>query len=150
MAKKKLPEVGAEIEALCSKCKVATVHVVSVIKNDKITKVMCKSCLSTHRFKSPDEITDEAPASKKKTAKKTVKKAKVPAIPKTREERKWNRLLAQVDAGHPIEYTMAGEYTEHDVISHSTFGLGVVHKVLDTNKMSVVFQIGVKTLVQKY
>ncbi len=143
MADKKLPEVGSEVEALCSKCKRATVHVIEVIKNDKITKVMCKSCLSSHRFKSPEEAVKVKAAPKKRVA-------KVPAPPKTREERKWSRLLAQVDVEHPVEYTMKGKYAERDVISHNTFGLGVVLKVLDTTKMSVVFQVGVKTLVQNY
>ena len=147
MADKKLPEVGSEVEALCTKCKSATVHVVEVIKKDKIAKVMCKSCLSSHKFKSPEDAV--AVIAKVKAAPKK-RVPKVAAPPKTREERKWSRLLAQVDVEHPIEYTMKGKYAERDVISHNTFGLGVVLKVVDTTKMSVVFQIGVKTLVQNY
>ncbi len=143
MADKKLPEVGSEVEALCTKCKSATVHVVEAIKNDKITRVMCKVCLSSHRYKSPEEPVKVQTVPRKRAT-------KVAAPPKTREERKWSRLLAQVDVEHPIEYTMKGKYAERDVISHNTFGLGVVLKVLDTTKMSVVFQAGVKTLVQNY
>ena len=60
MLSKNTLEVGAEVEAMCTKCKGPSIHVIEVIKNDKITKVLCKSCLSTHKYK-PVESEKDAP-----------------------------------------------------------------------------------------
>jgi hypothetical protein len=149
LSKKKL-EPGAEIEAFCSKCKGPSIHVIEAIKNDTITRVMCKSCLSSHKYKP----VEEAPPKKKSasTAKKTTStakktpKAKKP--PKTKEERKWARLMAKADENNQTDYEMSGSYSELDVINHSSFGVGVVVKVIQDNKVSVAFQDGVKTLIQ--
>lgn len=143
MLSSKTLEVGTEVEALCTKCKNATTHVVSVIKNDEIARVMCKACLTTHRYRPITEII------KKKLAKlKKIKKTKEAS--QTRESRKWNKLLEQADASKAVSYRMGISYTENDVIQHDMFGLGVVVKILDASKMSVVFSTGVKNMVQNY
>ncbi len=141
MSDTKTIQVGDEVEALCGTCKAATVHVVEVVKNDKITKVMCKSCMSSHRYRLP-----EKEAVKKVAAKKTKSAAKKPT--KTKEQRKWSRVLSKVDSEHPTEYSMGSTYNANDVIEHSKFGVGVVIEVVDPYKVAVVFEQGQKTLVQ--
>ncbi len=144
MSDTKIIQVGDEVEALCGVCKDATVHVVEVIKNDKITKVMCKSCMASHRFR----VADEAGRAKLAEKKATKKVAKIKKPPKTKEQRKWSRVLSKVDAEHPTEYTMGSTYNANDVIEHSKFGVGVVIEVVDPYKVAVVFEQGQKTLVQ--
>ena len=61
-------EGGEEIEAMCGSCKDATLHVVEVIKDDKVAKVMCKSCLRSHKYRKPVAAGEKKP--KKKTAAK--------------------------------------------------------------------------------
>ena len=138
MNKKVKLEVGKEVTAYCSKCKDTTVHVVEIVKKESIAKVMCKACLSSHRYRTS---ADELPV---KTGKKPVKKAPV----KTAEEKKWHRMMAKTDIESPIEYTMQKSYKALNVIQHHTFGVGVVREVISTTKMSVVFQDGERTLVQ--
>jgi ribosomal protein L44E len=121
----KKPKVGQEVKALCSRCKDETVHIVEVIKNDKIVKAMCKSCHASHKYR----VT-------------AAKKSKTP------EERKWSRIMAKTDADTPIEYKMDRSYAELSVIEHHTFGIGVVKEILAPTKISVVFQDGMRTLVQ--
>lgn len=141
MSQSKKIQVGDEIEAMCGTCKDATVHVVEVIKEDKVTKVMCKSCLNSHRYRRP-VAAGEKPAIKAKTQKAS---NKAPA--KTKEQRKWSRVMAKVEGEKPLNYDMSDEYKENDVIDHSKFGVGVVSEVIDPTKMSVVFEDGEKTLV---
>jgi len=143
MVNTKPPEVGAEIEALCTKCKDATVHVITIIKKDEIARVMCKSCQSTHRYRQVDDKIRKKIARLKKV-KKTRKETE------SREHKRWNKLLEQADPAKAVAYKMASTYAENDVIQHDTFGLGVVVKVLDVNKVSVVFSDGVKNMVQNY
>lgn len=140
MSDSKKIQVGDEIEAMCGVCKTATVHVVESIKDGKPTKVLCKSCTASHRYRKP---VVEGAAKPKKAKKAAVKKPT-----KTKEQRKWSRVLAKVDAENPVEYAMTSTYDANDVIEHSKFGLGVVVDVVDTSKVSVVFEEGEKTLVQ--
>jgi hypothetical protein len=141
MSKKAKIEVGKEVIAFCSKCKDSTTHVVEVIKNEKISRVMCKVCLSSHRFR-----TDEKEETTEKKVRKTAKKAP----PKTSQEKKWERIMAKTASANesPIEYKMQNSYKVLNVIQHHTFGVGVVREVYGTTKMAVVFQIGEKVLVQ--
>jgi hypothetical protein len=143
MLEGKKPEIGAEVEALCPKCKGATIHVIEVIKTPELMKVMCKACMSSHRYRPA------TPENTKKLIKtKKVKKPKVD--PKSREEKKWNRMLEQADREKAVSYAMNRSYTENDVIEHMKFGLGVVVKIQDTGKITVIFQDGLKNMVQNY
>jgi hypothetical protein len=132
-------DVGNEVEAMCRTCKGPAIHVIESIKNDKIDKVLCKGCNKSHKYKPVVEEGDEKPA------KKTTKRA---APTKTKEERKWSRLLNKVGQDNPIDYTMSEIYNEKDVLNHGKFGIGVVHEVIDHTKISVVFKEGTKVLIQ--
>lgn len=136
-------EVGDEVEALCNKCKDLTLHVIEVIKEEKIAKVMCKSCMSSHRYR----IVENLPELK---AKKVVKKkVKTGESSKTKEQRKWTRLMSKANAETLVDYRMDGQFTENDMIKHDKFGIGIVLEVLDQNKISVSFEDGIKTMVHK-
>ena len=141
MLSKKKMEIGIEVEALCNKCKAATVHVVVAIKSQDMVRVMCKTCSSLHRFKAP-----ESKGVKKADKLQKAKKAKL--TPEAKESRKWNKLLMAADPGKAVAYSMSHGYAENDVIQHDKFGLGVVVKIVDPSKISVVFEGGIKNMVQ--
>src|ERR1700750_489995 len=66
--------VGADVEALCSKCGDVW-HVVVAKVGEQIVKGQCKQCGGYHRYKSPQR----APAERKRpSAIRTVKEAKAP------------------------------------------------------------------------
>ncbi len=138
MSEAKTIEVGDEIEAMCGTCKAATVHNVEVIKDGKVTKVLCKSCHNSHKYRKPVEEGEAKP-------KKKATKAKKPT--KTKEQRKWSRVMGKVEGTEPQSYDMSEKYEEQNVIDHSKFGVGVITEVIDPTKISVVFEEGVKTLV---
>ncbi|HOT98368.1 MAG TPA: hypothetical protein PLN61_00315 [bacterium] len=143
MLSKKKMEIGIEVEALCNKCKAATVHVVVAIKSQDMVRVMCKTCQSLHRFKSPE-------SKLLKKAGKVVKPKKAKLTLEARETKKWNKLLTAADPEKAIAYSMSQGYSENDVIQHDKFGLGVVVKILDPSKISVVFEDGLKNMVQNH
>ncbi len=138
MPKKLKLEVGQEVEAMCTKCKGPSIHVIESFKDDKIFKVLCKGCNSSHRYRPVTE-------SNIKKMKEAVKKK---APPKTKEERRWSRLLNKVDFEEPVDYQMDKSFGEREVINHSKFGMGVVVEIMDQTKISVAFKEGTKTLVQ--
>lgn len=139
MSETKTIQVGDEIEAMCGTCKAATVHHIEVIKDDKVIKVLCKSCNNSHKYRKPvDDDATEKP--KRKTA-----KTKTPT--KTKEQRKWSRVMGKVEGIEPQPYNMSETFKEQNVIEHDKFGVGVVSEVIDPTKISVVFEDGEKTLV---
>jgi hypothetical protein len=135
----KKAQIGEEIEALCGSCKGATVHIIESIKNDKIVRVMCKICLSSHRFRKPEELL--ALKSKRKS------EPKKPVNPAVKSQRKWSRLVSKMENETPKDYHMTEKYVQNDVIVHSKFGTGVVVSVVDPTKITVVFEEGQKTLI---
>ena len=139
MATKKTFDIGDEIEAMCNKCKSPTVHVVEALKNGKVTKVMCKSCTSSHRYRKPG---------KEKTTKAKSKTTSTGKKKKTKEQRRWSRMMGKADTENVKEYKMDASFEVYDVLDHEQFGEGVVTEVIDPSKILVTFEDGSRTLVQ--
>ena len=132
-------EVGTEVQAYCRKCKENSIHVITSIKNDMIDKVICNGCKSTHKYKPPLEP-DAIEAEKAKAA--------VPKVKKSRASTAWNRAMAAGDEDAAIEYKFDKNYEPKTMINHKKFGFGIVKKVLTVRKIEVLFQDGLKKLVQ--
>lgn len=58
--------------------------------------------------------------------------------PKTDED--WRQLLLEAGTEGVPEYRIADGYREGALIMHTTFGLGVVTKVISPRKMEVIFE----------
>ena len=138
-------EVGKEIEAQCKPCKSDTVHVITTIKDDVIKKVMCKACNATHAYKPPES--EEAPKPKRGRPKKAEN-----GKPKVRRRRKadWSTLITKIDESQAVDYSMGADYSEIEAINHKKFGVGIIIKILDENKMQVVFEVETKVLAQNW
>jgi hypothetical protein len=139
MLKKAKPyEVGQEIETVCTKCKTEMLHVVTVLKGTKITKVMCKGCLTTHVYKESST-----------TATGGTKPA---AATKGRRSRKydWPTLVDGLEEGEIVDYDLSRPFAERQAIRHKKFGVGVITKVIDDGKIEVVFQDDRKVLAQNW
>lgn len=149
LAKTKI-EIGSEIESICTKCKIPTAHVITGLKGNTITKVMCKICLTYHKPKYEEKImtSSRGKATAKKASPKSLKEKK----PKTRESRKWNRLLKKVnfEDEEALDYHMSETYESDSVIRHPNFGVGVITDVTSKKKIQVFFQDGEKTLVHNW
>ena len=99
MTKVKTLEAGSEVEAMCKKCKAPTAHVIEVVKNDEIKKVMCKSCFSSHRYISPLEAEQEEikkAAVKKATSKTTKTKKSSTSKCKSDQNKRREKMVAFV------------------------------------------------------
>jgi hypothetical protein len=155
MAEQLNVDVGSEVESMCTKCKLVTVHVVSAIKDDKITKVMCKSCLSSHRYRPVDEET-KAEIVQKAQERKLVAQKAARKRAATSAARKWENLLTKVQDEEqeqeqdPTEYSIQQTYETNQIINHTKFGKGVVVKIIDDKKVDIVFEDGIRTMAQNY
>jgi len=136
--------VGKDIYSTCGKCGDVW-HVVVAMSGDRVTKVQCKNCLGSHRYKAPaGEVDVNASAKTKRrtiTAKrKTVRGSSVPPSA--------DNPLIEANMDRPIqEYSMRTTFEPGDRVAHPKFGMGVVEGTPDPGKMLVFFKTaGRKTL----
>jgi len=136
--------VGKDVEAYCGKCKADTWHTVTVVKNDKVAKVICKICNASHAYKAPENVPGSSKAATKTRRRATTTK-RTP-----RGKKDWGTLVGQLEDRQVVEYVLSGEFSSTPAIRHKNFGVGVVTKVLAKNKIEVLFQEGTKLLAQNF
>ena len=129
--------VGADVEALCSKCGDVW-HVVVAKVGEQIVKVQCKQCSGYHRYKSPHG----APAEKKlPTATRPPRETKPPV-------ERFEKPAVSADLTRPSRPYRASETFEvGERVDHPSFGSGVV-EVSEPGKITVFFGSGRRVLVQ--
>lgn len=135
--------VGKEILSQCNKCKLILAHIIVTMKANNPDKVMCKTCKGTHAYKDPG-------APKTKTSvDKIVKRAKSGGKKVTESVGElWNKAMSK-STNKPQDYSMKASFQLGDVIAHPTFGNGVVEKLIDNNKIEILFQDDYRTLMHK-
>ena len=129
------PGVGADVEALCSKCGDVW-HVVVAKVGQQIVKVQCKQCSGYHRYKSPHA----APPEKKLPA-----AIRPPREPKAPVER-FEKPAVAADLTKPTRIYRASEaYEVGERIDHPSFGQGVI-EIAELGKITVFFATGRRVL----
>ena len=133
--------VGADVEALCSKCGDVW-HVVVAKVGEQIVKFQCKQCSGYHRYKSPHG----APAVKKLPATNRPVREREPKAPVERFE----KPAVQADLSKPARPYRASENFEvGERVEHPNFGQGVVEVSESVQgKITVFFASGRRVLVQ--
>lgn len=141
--------VGADVEALCSKCGDVW-HVVVAKLGDRIAKVQCKQCSGYHRYRSPHG----APAAAKLPSNRRPPKepgearagreAREPHEPRERFE----RPAVAADLTKPSRpYRASEHFAVGERIDHPSFQQGVVEQS-EPGKITVFFASGRRVLVQ--
>ena len=131
--------VGKEVLSHCNKCKLALAHIIVVMKTEStIGKVKCKTCGATHVYKDPSKV-----KAKKVTTSKLGR-----ASAKTAESISdiWMNALNKSTAKSK-DYTIKEKYSIGDIIDHKSFGPGIIDKMIDNNKIQVIFRHSIKVLI---
>ncbi|MGZ3789720.1 MAG: hypothetical protein ACXVLQ_14420 [Bacteriovorax sp.] len=140
--------VGKEVLSHCSKCKLTLAHIIVTMKDSKSPdKVMCKTCKATHTFKDPSAATAKA------SVNKVIKSAKSKSSRSSRKPTEsvgeiWSKAINK-NTAHTKAYSIKESFLAGDVIDHPTFGQGVVERLIDNNKIEVLFQDDYRTLMHK-
>jgi hypothetical protein len=140
--------VGDETDSICPRCKEETIHRVVAMLEGKVHLVICTRCNSQHKYRpSLATMTRKVPLPSVRQAKvlKKVESARTSHPQVSLKE--WQALKEVAGEMEPLPYDPGGSYSEKQIVSHPTFGLGFVRKVIDASKVEVVFEREVKILV---
>lgn len=137
--------VSSEIDAYCTKCRMVTNHRVVAIVDDMVKRVICLTCDGQHNFRPPPG--QKKPVAKTKRVQKGKKMTRTKEIAPTFTQ--WIELKESLSV-EPRPYVMAETYAPGEAIEHSKFGLGFVTKLAAQNKIEVMFDNTIKTLIMNH
>jgi predicted nucleic acid-binding Zn ribbon protein len=128
--------VGSDIEAACKKCGDVW-HVVIALADSRIANVECRECGARHRYRG---VKGETGAVRRKPATR--------ATPSRARGGK-QKPVVEADESRPRrDFRMSDTYEVGDRVLHASFGEGVVQEAPVPAKIVVLFDVGLKTLVQ--
>jgi hypothetical protein len=133
------PQVAKEIISFCTSCKRDVMHTIVVMKEDRILRVLCRSCKKEHAFRHSPE---NSSAARKPPARKSVPRKSVP------DPEDWRMEMSKVKNEAAKPYAMDGLFEEGQKLAHRTFGTGIVRTLVSHDKMEVLFEDGIKLLVR--
>jgi hypothetical protein len=135
--------VGADVEALCSKCGDVW-HVVVAKVGDQIVKVHCKECNKEHRYKNPHG----APKAKRQPSLTDVKPEREPRMTAAKVVERFEKPAVAADLTKPSRrYGASEKFEVGERVDHPAFGQGVV-EVSEPGKVTVFFATGRRVLAQ--
>ncbi|HKE16175.1 MAG TPA: hypothetical protein VKB80_14965 [Kofleriaceae bacterium] len=139
--------VGADIEALCSKCGDVW-HVVVAKVGADIVKVQCKECHGYHRYRRSGAPASSSKARSPSSPARRASSSRAPARARTATAPPAPATF-KADPGAPTRaYHMRETYHPGEQISHPRFGVGLVEQTTEPGKIAVVFSDGRKLLAQ--
>jgi hypothetical protein len=129
---------GEYIEAWCTKCKLELGHTIIAMIENVPKRVQCNTCNGKHNYRmKPSER-------RKTTAKKATRKIRS-------RELVYEEYLAKITGGdfsHSKKYSIKGNFEKDDILDHTSFGMGIVLRAINSNKIEVLFKKGQKLLTQ--
>jgi hypothetical protein len=111
-------------------------HVVMAKVESQVKKVKCHTCGSEHVYRGTT-----APVAKPATKRR--------AAPATIRASDYDLLMKGRDLTRARKYKPAVTFDKNEIVDHPTFGMGIVVKEKDGNKIDVAFRDGLKTLVHR-
>ncbi|PLX97417.1 MAG: hypothetical protein C0620_00980 [Desulfuromonas sp.] len=135
---------GSAIEARCTKCRAITNHIVIAMVGDTPAQVQCNTCQGRHNYRP---IKAAASAKAEKAGKTT---SRTPATRRLsleqQQQQQWQDLNLAAKREQAKPYQLTTTFAVNAVISHPTFGIGIVTRKAGTNKIEVLFEQGCKLL----
>ncbi len=130
--------VATEALAYCTSCKMDLNHVIVAMKGERIAKVQCCTCKKEHVYRTPKGVNEP----------KLARGARAEAVETAHSiEIEWEKLM-NAHRSLPFKaYQVKGLFDLGDKLTHSSFGEGIVSKLIYPNKLEVIFRNDIKILI---
>jgi len=123
---------GDKIEGRCTKCRKNNEHIIISVTEENPAQVECSICNRQHKFRPPTPV--KKPAGRQSTQHKDA------------ERKEWETLRPNMNSAKATDYSMTDSYKAKALINHDVFGLGLVQRVIGSQKIEVLFEDGRKTM----
>jgi hypothetical protein len=133
--------VGGEVDAFCSSCKLILGHTILAMVGEKIARVRCNTCSGEHAFRAtPPGV----------GAPRRTKTASSVSSPRARAEaavrgHALDELLEGRDVSGARSYAPHETFAQGEVMRHPSFGVGLVMEIRG-DRLDVMFGAGLRTL----
>lgn len=144
--------VAGEVDSWCTKCRLVLNHRIVSMKEGKAYQVECLTCRATHLWRAhapgdrPGASGGGGASRSASSASSGPKSTRVTAA--MRQEQMWEKAIAGRGVHDFKPYNVTARFAEGDLVRHKKFGDGVVTRVVDANKVEVLFKDEAKTLAQ--
>jgi hypothetical protein len=134
-------KTGGDTDAFCSKCDLELAHIIVAMVGDRIVRVQCKTCRTTHAYRRTDK-TESRPRSAATGAPRAASPRGGGAT-----RRQFEELMRGKDLSRARRYKPSESFAPGDIVDHPSFKFGVVARLLSDGKIEVAFDEGLKTLI---
>ncbi len=147
---------GGEVDSWCTKCKLVLNHRIIAMVGPTPKRVECSTCGSHHNFR-PRAAGDKAGATTKAAAPSRATGASSPPPRSTRgptkaqqavmdRERTWENAVLGKGVNDFRAFRVDQMFGEGELVRHKKFGEGVVLRILEGNKVEILFRDEARTL----
>ena len=142
---RKVLTAGDVVDSQCTRCKALLNHTIVAMVAGQVVRVKCNTCGSEHNHRPAKE--PRVATAKGAKAEKEVKtpRTRAPKAPAVSDEAIWEAMIEPLDPDLAVPYSMDGKFKVNTLITHPTFGTGVI-AACQAGKVEVVFKSGRKLL----
>jgi hypothetical protein len=150
---------GTEVDSWCTKCRMDLLHRIIAVHNGRIMRVECRTCGGHHNYRRPKAALAEPRAQAPRSISSSPsERPRASAAPSPRRaavqeaERQREASWQKAVLGQPISsfkaYRASQTFSLGDLIRHGKFGDGYIVRVIDRQKVEVMFKDGPRMLAQ--
>jgi len=152
-------KAGGEIDSWCTKCKLVLNHRIIAMVGSVPARVECSTCSSHHNYRAraPGEKAPAASARGSRASASTSalsssgpRSSRSPAAKVQQaaldREKAWEKAIAGKAVRDFRPYRVSERFSEGELIQHSKFGEGVVTRLIEGNKLEILFKDDTRVL----
>jgi hypothetical protein len=148
-------KAGGEVDSWCTKCRLFLNHRIIAMLGPKPVRVECSTCGSHHNYRARAPGDKAAPAGRSagSSSPASVRAPRVSSATKAEQarvsrEQTWEKAVTGRALNDFRKYNIYETFREGDLVRHSRFGDGVVTRIIDANKIEILFKDEPRTLAQ--
>jgi len=140
--------VGKNVDALCTRCGLVLAHIVLYEIGGVIARVKCKTCGTEHKYRGAKTRDRKSAPASDRMRRLGAKAAEEIQQAEVVETQRWLQRQSEIAKNTVIvPYRMTDRYQRGDIIEHPSFGVGFVEKILEDQRMDVLFKGSLKRMV---